>query len=347
MSGFYGANTDQLRDHAQLMVQNARRMVELRDSLSPMVLDESVWIGPDAEAFRETWSGRVASLFDQGEQLITRGRTDLDQHAEEQDTASGVGGEGGTDGGGGFNPFGFLKDMLVKGQSIYKNFQNMMDFARRIPTAFSEFMKLKGAGLETLWKASYLDELFKGGKGWQSAAEKLLDKLKIPNSLGSFRPLEHLNKLDDVAPWLKSLGGGIGKVLPAVDIVTGGIRAFNGFRDGDVYGGISGSLSALGGGLLVAAPFTGPAAPILGAVGAGLGIVSAGMDIGRMVYDNWDGITSTVGNAVSTAGDAIGNVASAAGEAIGNAGEAIGNVASDIGSSVSDAIGGLGEAFGF
>lgn len=372
MSGFYGANTDQLRDHAQLMVQKAQRVVELRDSLAPLVLDESSWTGPDADAFRQTWNGRVATLFGEGEQLITRRGTDLDGHAEEQDTASGVGGVGGSEGsaeGDAFNPFGFVGELLVKGQSAYKGFQSMMKFADAIPSAFSEFAKLKNAGLEKLWKAGYLDDLFKGGKGWQSAAEKVLGKVGIPNSIGDFRPLSMLNKLDDVAPWLKTAGSWMGKALPAFDVISGGVQAFNGFKEGDIYDGVSGSLNSLGGALLIAAPFTGPAAPILGAVGAGLGIVSAGMDLGRMVYDNWDNITSTVsdvgsavadgvsnvGSAVadgvsnvgSAVADGVSDVASTAGEAIGNAVDTAGDVVDNVGSAVSDAIGGFGEALGF
>lgn len=372
MNGFYGANTDQLRDHAQLMVQKAQRVVELRDSLAPLVLDESAWTGPDADAFRQTWNGRVATLFSEGEQLISRSRTDLDRHAEEQDAASGVGGAGGAGGDAeadAFNPLGFLGELLVKGQSLYTGFQSMVKAANAIPSAFAEFSKLKDAGLEKLWKGAYLDDLFKGGKGWQTAAEKALGKLNIPSAIGDFRPLSMLNKLDDIAPWLKSAGKGLGKALPGVDIVSGGLQAFNGFKDGDVYDGVSGSLNALGGGLMLAAPFTGPAAPILLAAGAGLGVVSLGMDVGRMVYDNWDSITSTVGDVGSaiadgashvgsaiadgashvgsTIADGASNVASTAGEAIGNTVDTVTDVADNVGSAVSDAIGGFGEALGF
>lgn len=351
MSGFYGANTDHLRQHGQLMVTKAQRVIELRDQLTPLVMDEGIWRGSDADSFRSEWSGHVAGLFEGGQQTVNHGGKSLEEHAEEQDQASadGEGGAGGSGGGedGGWNPFGFLKDLWVKGQGLFKKFKDFMKFVDAIPTAFDEFRKLADAGLEKLWRSAYLDELFKGGKGWQAAAEKLFDKLKIPNSLGNLRPLEWLNKLDDVAPWLKSVGSGLGKAMPFVDIALGGLQAYNGFKDGDIYSGVSGSLSAIGGGLLVAAPFTGPAAPIVGAVGAGLGIVSAGMDIGRMVYDNWDGITSTVGNAASTVGNAVGSAASAAGDAIGSAASSVGSAISDAGSAVSDALGGLGNAFGW
>ncbi|MEE1649474.1 hypothetical protein V1260_01550 [Brachybacterium sp. J144] len=356
MSGFYGADTEQLRDHAQSMLERARRLGELRDELEPLVMDDSIWRGTDADAFRQDWASRIAPSFSQGSERILEKRNELDRHAEEQDSASEVGGAAGGSGGGsgeddGWNPLGLLKDVWLKGQGIYGGVQKMMKFIDAIPSAADEFAMLSEAGLKKLWKSAYLDELFQGGKGWQAAGEKLLSKLGIPNALGDFKPLSVLNKLDDVAPWLKTAGRGLGKVLPAVDVITGGINAYKGFTSGDVYGGVSGSLSAVGGALLIAAPFTGPAAPIVGAIGAGLGIVSVGMDLGREIYRNWDGITSTVGGAFSTAGDVISGAASTASDAIGGAVSSAGEAISDAASTASDAIGGaidgLGNAFGF
>lgn len=347
MSGFYGADTDQLREHGQRVAQQAQRLLELRDQLTPRIMDAGIWRGPDADAFRDRWSGEISGRLEQGSEDMHRRGTDLEQEAEEQDTVSEEGGEGGSGSGGGdkpFDPFGFLKDMLKKGQGLYKKISSMIDFIKRIPNAADEFAQLAERGLEKLWRAAYLDELFKGGKGWQSAAEKLLDKLGLPTSIGKFEPLKLLNKLDDVAPWLKTAGKGLGKVLPFVDVGLGLQQAISA---DNWYDRTSGILGAAGGALLILAPFTGPLAPVVGAVGAGLGVVSAGMDIGKMVYENWPAISSGIGDAASAAGSAISSAASTAGEAIGNAGQAIGDAASSVGSAVSDGLGRVGRAFGF
>ena len=345
MSGFLGADTEQLRAHADVLRQRAERIIELRQSLEPMVMNESAWVGPDADAFRQSWSGQTVQLFElRGEDLRGRGE-DLDKHAEEQDEASGVRGEGSGGGeDGGFNPFGFLKDLLMKGQGLYKSIKGLADFLNRIPTAFDEFADLARHGLEGLWKQSYLDELFKGGKGWQSAAEKLLGKLGIPTSIGNVEPLKFLNKLDDVAPWLKTAGKGLGKVLPFVDM---GLGIHQIATADNWYDRTSGILSTAGGALLIAAPFTGPFAPIVGGIGAGLGVISAGMDIGKLVYDNWDSISSGIGNAAGAVASTVGDVASAAGDAIGNAASAAGDALSDAGSAISDGLGKVGDVFGW
>lgn len=353
MSGFYGADTDQLRDHSALLVQRATAIGELRDLLQPVVMDESAWRGPDADAFRERWSSSTSPLFDQAGELISRRGTDLEQHAEEQDEASGAGGEGGGgaggDGGKGdepFSPLGFLKDLVSKGQGVYKGIKSLADYISRIPSAADEYADLARRGLEGLWKQSYLDELFKGGKGWQAGAEKLLGKLGIPTSIGNFEPLKHLNKLDDAAPWLKTAGRGIGKALPFLDVGMGIGRIAT---SDNWYDRSSGILQTAGGALLIAAPFTGPAAPIVGAVGAGLGLVSAGMDLGKYVYENvdWGAVGSTVSDAASNVADFATDTASTVSDAVGSAAETVSDGVSNAASAVSDGIGGLGDALGF
>ena len=351
MNGFMGADTEALREHSERVAERAQALLALRDSLEPLVMNEAIWQGADAERFRASWTDRTSNLFQLRSEELTGQREELRQHAEEQDTASSVDGHagsgGGEDGGGGdspFSPLGFLKDMIKDGQGIYKGVKNLADFLGRIPSAADEFGALARHGLEGLWKQTYLDELFKGGKGWQAGAEKLLGKLGLPTSLGNFEPLKVLNKLDDVAPWLQTAGKGIGKALPFLDV---GLGIHQITTSDNWYDRSSGILSTVGGGLLIAAPFTGPAAPILGAVGAGLGLVSAGMDIGKTIYENWDGITETVGNAVSTGVDFVADTASTVSDAVGNAAETVSDGISDVASSVSDGLGRLGDAFGF
>lgn len=350
MSGFFGADTDRLREHAGVLRERAQRLVELRESLEPLVMDESAWQGPDADAFRAQWTGSTAAQLSQrGEELSRRG-ADLDAQAEEQDTASGqdagsgTGGDGGGNGEEGSGPFSFLKDLLRNGQSLSKKGAQLLDFLKRIPTAADEFAHLAEAGLQKLWRASYLDELFNGGKGWQKAAENLLGKLGLPSSIGKFEPATWLNKLDDVAPFLKTGGKLLGKALPFVDI---GFGLHQAFTADNAYDRWSGGIGAAGGTLLAIAPFTGPAAPIVGAVGAGLGVVSIGMDVGKLVYENWDGITGAMGDAWNATTGAVSDAASTVSDAVGNAAESVKDTVSDVGSAVSDGIGKVGDAFGF
>lgn len=350
MNGFMGADTDALREHSERVAERAQALLALRDSLEPLVMNEEIWRGADAERFRASWSSQTSNLFQLRSEELTGHREELRQHAEEQDAASNVdGGSGGGGGGNGggdapFSPLGFLKDLIKDGQGIYKGIKSLTDFLGRIPSAADEFADLARHGLEGLWKQSYLDELFKGGKGWQAGAEKLLGKLGLPTSLGNWEPLKVLNKLDDVAPWLQTASKGIGKALPFLDV---GMGIHQIATADNWYDRSSGIISTIGGGLMIAAPFTGPAAPIVGAVGAGLGLVSAGMDIGKTIYENWDGITETVGNAVSSGVDFVTDTASSVSDAVGNAADTISDGISDVASSVSDGLGRLGDAFGF
>ncbi|MGO1481749.1 MAG: hypothetical protein ACTHWF_11565 [Brachybacterium sp.] len=350
MNGFMGADTAALREHSDRVAERARALLELRDTLEPLVMNAAIWHGPDAESFRDSWSSGASTLFLLRSEELTGRADELRQHAEEQDTASDVGGEGSTDvgligkGDAPFSPLGFLKDLAKDGQGIYKKAKSLADFLSRIPSAADEFGALARRGLEGLWKQSYLDELFKGGKGWQAGAEKLLGKLGLPTSIGNFEPLKHLNKLDEVAPWLKTAGSGLGKALPFLDV---GLGVHQIATSDNWYDRSSGILSTAGGALLIAAPFTGPAAPVVAAVGAGLGLVSAGMDVGKMVYENWDGITSTVSNAASNVVDFASNTASTVSDAVGNAAETVSEGISNVASNVSDGLGKLGDAFGF
>lgn len=361
MSGFLGADTEALRSHADRVAEGARRLLELRDSLEPLVMDEAMWRGPDADAFRESWTGRASTMFQLRSEALTSDGESLRRHAEEQDTVSedggagasvgggaGGGAGGGVAGGGGqgdpFSPLGFLKDLAMKGQGLYGKAKTLADFASRIGPAAGEYRALAERGLEGLWKQTYLDELFKSGKSWQSAAEKALGKLGLPTSLGNIEPLKVLNKLDDVAPWLRTAGRGIGRVLPAVDIAFGIDKIAN---SDNWYDRTSGILSTAGGALMIAAPFTGPAAPIVGAVGAGLGLVSAGMDLGKLVHDNWGGITSTVSHAAESVASGVGHAAQSVSEGIGNAASSVADSVGDAASTVSDGIGRVGKAFGF
>lgn len=352
MNGFLGADTDALRTHADRVAERARALLDLRDTLEPLVMNTAIWHGADAESFRQSWSSEASNMFQLRSEELTGRVDELRRHAEEQDAASDEGGTGTGDGGTGdggtgeapFDPLGFLTDMVSKGQSIFKRVKSLADYLGRIGSAADEFADLARRGLSNLWKRSYLDELFRGGKGWQAGAEMLLGKLGLPTSIGNFNPLTVLNRLDRVAPWLKTAGSAIGKALP---FVGAGLGIYQLATADNWYDRTSGILSTAGGALLIAAPFTGPAAPVVAAIGAGLGLVSAGMDIGKLVHENWDGITSTVSNAASNVADFASGTASTVSNAVGDVADTVSEGLSNVASTVSDGLGKVGDAFAF
>ncbi|MCS6711166.1 hypothetical protein JSY14_03725 [Brachybacterium sp. EF45031] len=350
MNQFLGADTEQLRAHACLLTRSAHTVLEMQRRLEPLVMDEAMWRGPDAESFRGQWRSAAWKRLDRGAGDLRGRATLLDRQAEEQDEVSGTldgpiptapgpgGGSGdhapgspagpGQQPGAPFHPVQFLMEQAAKAQSGYSKLKKMIDFLGRIPSAADEYAALLQKGVQGLWRHTYLQEVFEDGKEWQKGAEKLLGKLGIPYAAGNWEPLKVLNKLDEVAPWLSTAGKGIGRALPWVDIVDGGRRLFT---EDTSYGRVSGGLQTAGGALLLAAPFLGPAAPLVGAVGAGLSLVSIGMDVTKAVQDNWDSIEQTGQDIAEGVWTGVGNVA----EGVRGVGDA-----------VASGIGGLGDALG-
>lgn len=89
MPGFVGADTTQLRAFSTKVSQGAERLEALGDSLARAVA-AARWDGPDAEAFRETWSGYVGPSLDAYVAQLRRHGENLRQQAEDQDSASGA-----------------------------------------------------------------------------------------------------------------------------------------------------------------------------------------------------------------------------------------------------------------
>lgn len=342
---FLGANTEQLREHAQRLSERAGNLTELRDQLGTVVMNDGIWQGPDADTFRDRWASDIANRFQEAAERLRQEGTDLEQQAQEQDQTSQDEGGGGATGGASMggdgsgeskNPISELLKALSKGQSLYSKLSKMVDFMSRIGSAADEFARLAERGMQGLWKASYLDELFGEGKNWQKIGEKVAGKLGLPSSIGKLDGLKFLNKIDDVSPFLKSGGKVLGKALPFLDV---GFGLHQMITAPDAYSKVSGGMGALGGSLLIAAPFTGPAAPVVGAIGAGLGAASVAMDLGKMAYDNIPVVHDAV--------NAVGSMAVNAGHAVGDAASAVADGIGDVGSAISDGLGKVGDAFGF
>lgn len=377
MSGFYGADTDQLRAHSALLAQRASAISELRDLLHPVVMDESAWRGPDADAFRARWSSSASPLFDQVHGQITRRGTELEQHADEQDAASSAGthGSGGTSGngesgsgesgsGGSGDGDGSLLGSLLNGlneglgvlttvQDVFSGGKDVWDVFRIINRS-TDFLE----GAEDIvqfaagtWKygKDITEAAFSAGTEYSGLVKKLIGQLpfNVPTDLGTKNLFGFVDdaagKLSKVAPFIDDLAPFVGKALPGIDVVTGGWQMIDGIKNGDTYSAITGGASALGGGLMLAGgamSATGVGAIIGGPLVAAGAIISGGAalaDLGKMVYDNWDSISST-------ASDAWNATTSFVSDTAGAVSEGVGNVVESVGDGISDAVDGLADA---
>ncbi len=102
---FYGADTDQMVALSHRAGDARQRLLELVDRLDPLVTGVD-WQGPDADAFRSDWSSDVATHMRACAGQLHERVLVLQQEGEEQDCASGSGGDGsGGDGSGGGSPW--------------------------------------------------------------------------------------------------------------------------------------------------------------------------------------------------------------------------------------------------
>lgn len=93
MAGFYGGDTEQMRQQASVCTGGMQRLAELIETASSTVGGVQ-WVGQDADAFREQWhSGAEARAREAGTQLRRLAR-ELEKHADQQDEASAVDGGG-------------------------------------------------------------------------------------------------------------------------------------------------------------------------------------------------------------------------------------------------------------
>lgn len=316
MSGFLGADTELLRSHAQLLKDRARSLEELRSRLEPRVLDESAWQGPDADAFREEWRGRTSARFDDlAARLVDRGRH-LDEQAEQQDEASAEDGSG-------------LLDFLA----------DAFPFAKGLIDA------LKGIvmGGKKIW------DVLRNMKN----PEKLLEKLRGMKGKIFDKILDRLGKVDGLlskAPWLLKAGKVLGKLLPGLDILTGGWQMIDSIRKGDTFHAITGGITTLGGILITAGTIcdmTGVGAvvgvplQVIGGVLVGGAMIADGV---KWAVDNWDTVTDYAGRAwegIQDAGSWVQDQAAAGWDAATDAAvDSVSDTVSDLGS-------GLKNAFGF
>lgn len=324
MSGFYGADTDRLRTHAQLLKDRAVSLEDLRARLEPLVMDEGAWQGEDADAFRDRWRSETAPRFASIADSLSDRSGDLDEHAEEQDDASKARDHSLLDllkdifTGTGKGLFDALKGIVMGGKKIWDVLRNMKDPAKLLE-------KLRGIK----------------GKAFDAFLEKL----------GKF------DGLMKKAPWLLKGGKVLGKLLPGLDILTGGWQMIDSIRKGDTFHAVTGGVTALGGILITAGTIcdmTGVGAvvgvplQVIGGVLVGGAMAADGI---KWVVDNWDQVKDFGGDVVDGAKDLWNNTSEAISDTWNDGVDAVKDKASDVVDTVSDKVsdvaGGLKNAFGF
>ena len=93
MAGFYGGDTEQMRMHGAASQRGAQRIADITAAMGASI-DSVLWQGPDAEAFRALWHSSVKpGMLARAEEVRATGQ-ELDQHAEQQEQASGDEGGG-------------------------------------------------------------------------------------------------------------------------------------------------------------------------------------------------------------------------------------------------------------
>lgn len=92
MTGFFGADTEQLRAHADACQRNSGTLHDLIGTTSALIMSVQ-WTGPDADAFRELWASEVRARLTESADALQSRSEELREHAEEQDVTSG--GDGG------------------------------------------------------------------------------------------------------------------------------------------------------------------------------------------------------------------------------------------------------------
>lgn len=343
MSGFYGADTEQLRTHAELLKNRAGTLEDLRSRLEPLVMDESIWQGPDADAFRSTWSSRVTPMFTRAHEGLTTRSTDLGREADEQDDASAAGSDGSLSDAfqdllrGIGSGLGRAWDAITGATTIYNTLQGAFSGGKKIWDAIKQGIGKQYSAVE---------------KGFSGLAAKLAGKLGLPTGFG---PKNFFSKLDDIvadgskllekAPWLSKAGRITARALPGLDIAFGAMTMVDSIKKGDTFHAVTGGMQTAGGVLLTAGTIcdaTGVGAVVGVPLQVAGGILVGGAalaDAGKWVHDNWDGITENAGKAWDWTTDHVSDAAGAVKDTVSDTAEKVTDTVSDIGGGIKHALG--------
>ncbi|HEY9357734.1 MAG TPA: hypothetical protein VIQ52_15655, partial [Arthrobacter sp.] len=95
MAGIYGADIVQLRALSKHLGASSVRLAGTKSTLSGDVRGSTAWKGADADRFRSDWEGTYSALLAEVIEALAAAGKAVAVHAEEQEKASGAGGQGG------------------------------------------------------------------------------------------------------------------------------------------------------------------------------------------------------------------------------------------------------------
>ncbi|WP_435737813.1 hypothetical protein V5D56_04240 [Cellulosimicrobium sp. PMB13] len=331
MSGFWGADVNQLRSLAQSLRSASDQLTSTTAEVSSLVESSTRWQGDDAAQFRSEWSGTSMALLRGVSQTLADASEAVLRNAQQQHDTSTEGGSiaspgvpaPGVPAGPGGGPLGGGAPGLQG--SIWDVGQ-------------------------TLWGGASL--VMAGMKGWKVGtalngflqASRLAD---VSDAAASASVFARGMVLDDAMGMLGGLGtagrlmGGVGG---AFGVIGGFQQMFASEYDG-VRGGVDrvmGGVSVIGGAgtmLMMAGLLTNPVG--IGIV-VGAGVVAGAWALGNLVVDNWDAISGFATNPGPYLAAGWDNVTDFAGDAV----DTIGDVASDVGDAVGDGLSAAGDFVG-
>lgn len=291
MSGFYGADTEQLRSFGDLLGTTSGRLSELASQLAGQV-NSVEWVGSDADAFRSDFSGRVNGLFDAAEGLMDRYRKDTADQADEQDEASEPSDGGGLLEGIGKGLGSFLDGVLETAGNIGEGIFDVLT-----STGMGSLSGLLGYGLD-------IADLVMDG-GLPKGLDVFNKGLGVFGALtGAYQVYENWGD-NSVEGWANKIAGGLS--------VVSGVAAF--IPGGQVVSLITGGIAAgINTGLWISENWDSITSTVSDAVNF---VGDAGEAVVDGISDAAGAVGDTVSDAAGAVSDAVGDVADGVGDFVG------------------------------
>lgn len=319
MSETLGANLEQLESLAERFSQSAETLRGIRSTLTVGVINNTGWLGPDAESLRASWDSHQMAIM-LAANTLDRGSRDLLEQARQQEATSdaGSGAIGGSPDGTGLpgTPVVTTEDDF----SIWEALGQVVGF---------------GLDVNKVFKLADIQKFL--------ANTRILDVTDLRNISLASEFLEETSKITKFSRFAGPLLAPLGIYGGIHDMINPEHEGWRGAGD-RAAGGLG--VVASGGTLLLAAGMLGP-------VGAGIvvgaGLVAGAWALGNYVYDNWDGITEWTSNAWDATTDFVGDAYEGATDLAGDAWEGATDLADSVtegvGDFVEDPIGSIGGLF--
>lgn len=312
--GMYGADIEALRLLADKFVEGSGTLDTVVATVEGTIPQEDGWSGPDAEGFRQEWTGTHLVRLRDTAIALSDIALKVRANADAQETTSNdyAGGPGGTE---------------VAGTS-----------AERPGSVFDVF-RTAGAGLGFIMDAKKAYKYVRNLRNLSTALNTAGDAAASATTFIRQGMLaDGMGRLGRMGTYGRYMGaaGGVFGVIGGVD------QMFNPRYDG-WRGGLDRTMGAVGaiggvasiGMFMGAAAFTGPVG--IGIV-VGVGLVVGAYELTNLVVDNWDTITAFASDPMPYLADGVKEVKELASNTV--------DAAKDVASDVGDAVGGAADAVG-